>query len=201
MIFTWDTNNLCIIFKWWRIYSTASLLFSLLGVVILTAGYELVREMSRRYESRDATVGSKTRSSFDGGSRLDAGMETPQDDAESSSLLWAGRGGQSSARQSKIVKALFYAVQVFYSFFIMCVLAFVTAAALGKRLTNLYVQASFHDLQWVGHVSGGCRCVCGVFGIWQCERYEISSLSLVSSMRLSPDALDIKHLGFHLHTM
>jgi len=122
MIFTWDTNNLCIVFKWWRIHSTATLIFSLLGVVLLTAGYELVREISRKYESREAlaaSVGRKTRSSFDGGARLDAGMETPQDDAESSSLLWAGNAGQQPGRQSKMVKAMLYAVQVFYSFFIM----------------------------------------------------------------------------------
>jgi len=119
MIFTWDTDNLCIIFKWWRIYSTTSLILSLLGVVLLTAGYELIREMSRKYESRDTVArGSKTRSSFDGGPRLDSGTVTPLDDAYSSSPLWAGKDGQAQ-RQSKMVKALFYAVQVFYSFFIM----------------------------------------------------------------------------------
>lgn len=52
MLFTWDTNNLCIVFKSWRITSTMSLIWSLLGVMLLTAGYELVREMSRRYEAK-----------------------------------------------------------------------------------------------------------------------------------------------------
>ena len=52
MLFTWDTNNLCIVFKSWRVTSTMSLLWSLLGVMLLTAGYELVREISRRYEAR-----------------------------------------------------------------------------------------------------------------------------------------------------
>ncbi|KAK5003711.1 hypothetical protein LTR28_009832, partial [Elasticomyces elasticus] len=50
MLFTWDTNNLCIIFKWWRVHSTPSLIWSLFAVMLLTAGYELVREVSRRYE-------------------------------------------------------------------------------------------------------------------------------------------------------
>ncbi|KAI9875000.1 MAG: hypothetical protein M1830_009047, partial [Pleopsidium flavum] len=50
MLFTWDTTNLCIIFRQWHIHSTLSLLLSLLGVAALTAGYELVREISRRYE-------------------------------------------------------------------------------------------------------------------------------------------------------
>ncbi len=54
MLFTWDTTNLCIVFKQWRISGTVSLIFSLLGVVALTAGYEFVREMSRRYEQRNS---------------------------------------------------------------------------------------------------------------------------------------------------
>lgn len=52
MLFTWDTNNLCIVFKSWRVTSTMSLIWSLVGVMLLTAGYELVRELSRRYEAK-----------------------------------------------------------------------------------------------------------------------------------------------------
>jgi hypothetical protein len=52
MLFTWDTQNLCIVFKSWRVTSTMSLLWSLLGVMLLTAGYELIREISRRYEAK-----------------------------------------------------------------------------------------------------------------------------------------------------
>ena len=54
MLFTWDTNNLCIIFRQWRVSSTFTLLLSLVGVMLLTAGYELVREISRRYEASSA---------------------------------------------------------------------------------------------------------------------------------------------------
>lgn len=50
MLFTWDTTNLCIVFRWWHITSTTSLLLSLAGVALLTAGYELVRDASRKYE-------------------------------------------------------------------------------------------------------------------------------------------------------
>ena len=54
MLFTWDTTNLCIIFHWWHISSTFTLLISLVVVAILTAGYEVVREVSRKYESSSA---------------------------------------------------------------------------------------------------------------------------------------------------
>lgn len=51
MLFTWDTTDLCIVFRSWHVGSTWSLLVSLVGVVVLCAGYELVREISRRYEA------------------------------------------------------------------------------------------------------------------------------------------------------
>lgn len=59
MLFTWDTTNLCIIFRGWHVYSTLGLILSLFGVVVLTAGYELVREVSRRYEIYSAESASK----------------------------------------------------------------------------------------------------------------------------------------------
>ena len=51
MLFTWDTRNLCIIFRWWHIKSNAGLVLSLLAVVALTAGYEAIRSFSRKYET------------------------------------------------------------------------------------------------------------------------------------------------------
>ncbi|KAL8808426.1 MAG: hypothetical protein Q9223_001583 [Gallowayella weberi] len=97
MLFTWDTTNLCIIFPQWRIYSTFSLFMSLIGVIVLTAGYEFVREMSRRYEASSA---------------------------EKLNQIPRNRVGEVEKKQ-KILKAVFYAVQVFYSFFIMCVMPLV----------------------------------------------------------------------------
>lgn len=51
MLFTWDTKNLCIVFSWWRLDGLFSILVSLAVVSLLGAGYELVRELSRRYEA------------------------------------------------------------------------------------------------------------------------------------------------------
>lgn len=52
MLFTWDTRNLCIVFRWWHIRSTPGLFLSLLAVVIFGAGYEALREGIRRYEAQ-----------------------------------------------------------------------------------------------------------------------------------------------------
>jgi hypothetical protein len=51
MLFTWDTMDLCIVFHDWHVTGTGSLIVSLLAIVLLTAGYEAVREASRRYEA------------------------------------------------------------------------------------------------------------------------------------------------------
>ncbi|KAL8896179.1 MAG: hypothetical protein Q9207_007839 [Kuettlingeria erythrocarpa] len=59
MLFTWDTTDLCIIFPQWHVHSTSSLLMSLIGVIILTAGYECVRDMSRRFEASSAEYMNK----------------------------------------------------------------------------------------------------------------------------------------------
>ena len=54
MLFNWDTRNLCLVFPQWRVTGTLSLFLSLLGVVLLCAGYELVRSLTRRYEASSA---------------------------------------------------------------------------------------------------------------------------------------------------
>jgi solute carrier family 31 (copper transporter), member 1 len=54
MVFNLDTDRICVVFKSWRINGPVSMIFSLLAIVALTAGYELVRELSRRVEVRHA---------------------------------------------------------------------------------------------------------------------------------------------------
>lgn len=51
MLFTWSTDNLCIVFRQWHITSTAGLIVSLLAIVAICAGYEALREGIRRYEA------------------------------------------------------------------------------------------------------------------------------------------------------
>ncbi|KAM0447276.1 hypothetical protein ACHAQK_000823 [Fusarium lateritium] len=67
MLFTWNTNNLCIVFRQWHVRSTTSLFFSLVAVVLLAVGYEALRPLSRRYEealdNRVRTAPSKLASS------------------------------------------------------------------------------------------------------------------------------------------
>ena len=64
MLFTWDTTDLCIVFPSWHISGTTSLVFSLLAVVLMTAGYEAIREISRRYEAYSKGVMEGPRGEF-----------------------------------------------------------------------------------------------------------------------------------------
>jgi len=91
MHFTWETSNLCIIFNSWHIRTTAGLIFSLLGVALLTAGYEALREASRRYECF----------------------------AEKQVEDLPRRQQVEVSKKAHVIKALLYGCQVFYSFFIM----------------------------------------------------------------------------------
>ncbi|PVH88299.1 ctr copper transporter [Cadophora sp. DSE1049] len=91
MLFTWDTTNLCIVFKWWHIRTTGGLLFSLLAVVALTAAYEAIRSASRRYEHY---VTKKAEG-------------VPR------------RNQVEVSQKAHVIKAVIYAVQTFYAFMLM----------------------------------------------------------------------------------
>ncbi|TDZ27129.1 Copper transport protein CTR2 [Colletotrichum spinosum] len=93
MLFTWNTNNLCIVFRQWHIRSTGGLIVSLLLVVALAAGYEALRAASRRYEqSVNKRVDSLPR-----------------------------REQVEASRSAHLVKAALYAAQNFYAFMLMLV--------------------------------------------------------------------------------
>ncbi|KAJ4409070.1 copper transpport protein [Didymella pomorum] len=98
MLFTWDTTDLCIVFRSWHVSGTFSLIVALIGIILLTAGYEAVREASRRYEAHSNKALEGRRGGDD---------------------LRGRNAGGNAEQQAKLVKAALYAVQVFYSFFIM----------------------------------------------------------------------------------
>ncbi|RAH66505.1 low-affinity Cu transporter [Aspergillus aculeatinus CBS 121060] len=127
MLFSWSTKNLCIVFPQWRVTGTLSLLISLLLIVLLTAGYEGVRQLTRRFEVAHAKRLSAYTTAAVGGSEVHDDL-LPANDPPSQTLpvpnggsqLVVGRDSRKSVEQrGKITMASLYAVQVFYSFFIM----------------------------------------------------------------------------------
>ncbi|PTU17569.1 hypothetical protein P175DRAFT_0512289 [Aspergillus ochraceoroseus IBT 24754] len=127
MLFTWSTKNLCIIFSRWRITGPLSLLGSLVVIVILTAGYEGVRQVTRQYEVAHARRLSAYSSTAVGSNEIGNDAITADDALgnqtyvpdTSSPLLVGSDNKRAIERRGKITMAALYAVQVFYSFFIM----------------------------------------------------------------------------------
>ncbi|KAL8304088.1 hypothetical protein RB601_007424 [Gaeumannomyces tritici] len=109
MLFTWDTTNLCIVFERWHIRSTAGLIFSLLAVVAIGAGYEALRESIRRYEHY---LNKKNEAV----PRADDVAET-----ESTPFLLAGQNKPKVTREAHVLKAVLYGIQNFYAFMIMLI--------------------------------------------------------------------------------
>ncbi|KAI8710469.1 Copper transport protein [Fusarium sp. LHS14.1] len=107
MLFTWNTTNLCIVFRQWHIHSTASLVFSLLAVVLLGIGYEALRTLSRRYD----TAASKHINALpsDGAVTEDTPFHAP------------GQNQAQANYHTHLVKAVLYTLQNFYVFMLMLV--------------------------------------------------------------------------------
>ncbi|KAI1429903.1 Ctr copper transporter family-domain-containing protein [Xylaria sp. FL1777] len=132
MLFTWDTTNLCIVFRQWHVRGTASLVFSLLAIVAICAGYEALREGTRKYElwllNQEAAHSS--------GAQNERNEDRYQDNdpnhgrepvAETTPFLGIERIGAglssssepSVSQRARILKAILYGVQNFYAFMIM----------------------------------------------------------------------------------
>ncbi|KAL4939024.1 hypothetical protein BDV06DRAFT_43365 [Aspergillus oleicola] len=131
MLFTWSTKNLCIVFSGWRVNGALSLLGSLVVIVILAAGYEGVRQVTRQYEIAHARRLSAFSAAVVGSNEIADEAAAPESEPEpenqahayvrnaSSRLLVGSDNRRAVERRGKITMAALYAVQVFYSFFIM----------------------------------------------------------------------------------
>ncbi|OOQ81698.1 Ctr copper transporter family protein [Penicillium brasilianum] len=124
MVFTWSSKNLCIIFRQWHITGPVSFLLSLVLIVLLTAGYEGVRQITRKYEAShnqrlNAFAVTSTTGGVDGIPEPVTANVRDGIHSEGSPLL-VGRDNRAAlARRGRITLASLYAIQVFYSFFIM----------------------------------------------------------------------------------
>ena len=123
MLFTWDTKDLCVVFRWWHVRGPWSLLFTLLGVVALGMSYEFLRHLARKYD--ECTLGAI---------RIDSPPLEPTDSdrvhppptsspARFRPFVVVVRGADRVrlARRRHIVRAIMYGIQVFYSYLLMLV--------------------------------------------------------------------------------
>lgn len=53
MLFTWKTQNLCVVFQWWHVRTQFDFVLTFLAVVLLGVGYEYVKNLASKFN--DAT--------------------------------------------------------------------------------------------------------------------------------------------------
>ncbi|KAK3942186.1 Ctr copper transporter family-domain-containing protein [Diplogelasinospora grovesii] len=125
MLFTWDTTNLCIVFRQWHVTSTFTLVLSLLGVVVIVAGYEMLREGIRQYEASVNKRADTTPPPLNTGEDHDHDQEEEETVTETTPFfLGSSNLGQNRAevtRRAHAIKAVLYGIQNFYAFMIMLI--------------------------------------------------------------------------------
>ncbi|CCE88915.1 Piso0_001705 [Millerozyma farinosa CBS 7064] len=92
MIFTWDWKDTCVVFRWWHVRTQFDFLLSFIGIVAITALYELFKQVVFKWKRLPAQNMSLT-------DPLARGIE----------------------RDHKIKGSVLYGLQVGYSFLLMLV--------------------------------------------------------------------------------
>lgn len=64
MLFTWDTTDLCILWKGWHIRGPVSLVFSLLAIVLFCASFEWFRITIREKDADGTRLAETVPSEF-----------------------------------------------------------------------------------------------------------------------------------------
>lgn len=52
MLFNWQVENTCVVFRWWHISGPISMILSCIAIFLIAAGYEWIRAYSKAIESR-----------------------------------------------------------------------------------------------------------------------------------------------------
>ncbi|OLL24380.1 Copper transport protein CTR2 [Neolecta irregularis DAH-3] len=129
MLFTWSYENLCIVFPQWHISGTPNFILSLFAIVMICVFYEGLRYYSRKFELKTYRMKANRRSSNNSSDADDEGR-----------VLMDPEISGDSRRRRKVIKAIFYGIQILLSFSIMLIfmtyngfvmLAVMTGATLG----------------------------------------------------------------------
>lgn len=97
MLFTWDWKNTCVVYKWWHVKTFPQFLFTLVAIVLISAGYEFSKYWFAKWNKKNITYTNNNPNS--------PIVLNPE---ESSAVV-------------KWLKSLIYGFQVGYSFMLMLV--------------------------------------------------------------------------------
>lgn len=118
MLFTWDWNNSCVVFKWWHVKTFTGFMISMVVILLLSAGYEFTKAWITTWERK--TVATMT-----------------------ASLSPTSTTNSTQQRKFRTQRGVLYGIQVFYSFFLMLVFMtyngwYMIAVAVGAGLGNYF---------------------------------------------------------------
>ncbi|KAJ4404797.1 copper transpport protein [Neurospora sp. IMI 360204] len=124
MLFTWNTENLCIVFRRWRIDSTFTLVVSLLAIVALAAGYEALREGIRQYEAwtnKRVETAPHCRDQYRDDEDVEPQHEEEERLTETTTPWFLGQNAAAVTKRAHAIKSVLYGIQNFYAFMIMLI--------------------------------------------------------------------------------
>lgn len=52
MLFNWQIENTCVVFRWWHIHGPVSLIMSCIAIFLIAASYEWIRAYTVTVENR-----------------------------------------------------------------------------------------------------------------------------------------------------
>ncbi|KAI8370124.1 Ctr copper transporter family-domain-containing protein [Choanephora cucurbitarum] len=114
MLFNWQIENTCVVFRWWHISSASSMLFSCIAIFLIAAGYEYMRVYSIQLEQQWKEAESLLqRQSVDDREELGLG--------EQRSLVHAYQQYNRLSSNRRLIQSSIYALLVAISFWLMLV--------------------------------------------------------------------------------
>ncbi|KAI9502891.1 Ctr copper transporter family-domain-containing protein [Coemansia spiralis] len=135
MSLNWSTENVCVLFNFWRINSTTSLVFTCAAVFLLGYLYEFSRARIRTWERS-----------------LLAGTDNTSSSTDSSMLLPRGIASISNSVRRK--RAVYYGLMVAYSYSLMLIFmtynGYLILAIIGGAVAGHYV----YSIDELGFVRG-----------------------------------------------
>ncbi|KAK9458266.1 Ctr copper transporter family-domain-containing protein [Dipodascopsis uninucleata] len=137
MLFTWQSEDLCLVFEWWHIQSGFDFILSICAVVLLSMGYEYFRIQN----FASSYAGEKAENET-----LPGPASSKKDDRFVSAIK----------KKTKVKRALIYGFQVLYSFFLM--LLFMSYNA--WIMLAIAAGASLGHYLWSGRSDNSRRAYC-----------------------------------------
>ncbi|KAL7320939.1 copper transpport protein [Mucor circinelloides] len=119
MLFNWQVENTCVVFRWWHISGPISMILSCIAIFLIAAGYEWIRAYSKAIESRwkEAEILLER----NGQIGADDEEEEQEHGGQQRSLVHAYQQHTRLSKQREFVRSSIYAGLVAISFWLMLV--------------------------------------------------------------------------------